>query len=128
MIANILRALAIAMVSLIVILSLVPPSLRPVTGAPHDFEHFAIFLLCGLCFGLGYRSGHLLQAGALVIFCALVEVLQRLSPGRHARLSDFLVDAAASCAGVLLAWIVLKMPRRATHSRRALPLDTGNQA
>jgi VanZ family protein len=128
MTANILRALAIAIAGLIVILSLVPPSLRPVTAAPHDFEHFAIFLLCGLCLGLGYRSGHLLQGGALVIFAAVVEVLQRLVPGRHARLGDFLIDAAAGCAGICLAWIGLKMPRRPAGGRRALPLDTGNQA
>jgi VanZ family protein len=128
MTANILRALAIAIAGLIVILSLVPPSLRPVTAAPHDFEHFAIFLLCGLCLGLGYRSGHLLQGGALVIFAAVVEVLQRLIPGRHARLGDFLIDAAAACAGVCLAWTVLKMPRRAAADRRTLPPDTGNQA
>jgi VanZ family protein len=89
-------------------LSLVPPSLRPVTGAPHDLEHFAIFALCGLAFGLGYSSRHLPCAISLVIFAGMVEVLQLAIPGRHARMVDFAVDALAGCAGVLIGWMALK--------------------
>ncbi len=106
---NLYRASAWTLVVTILILSLVPPSLRPVTGTPHDFEHFAIFALCGFAFGLGYRGRHLVHAIALVMFSGCVELLQLTAPGRHARVTDFVVDALASCAGVLVGWMTLKL-------------------
>jgi VanZ family protein len=106
---RIFRTLAWILIGAIVILSLVPPSFRPVTAAPHDLEHFAIFALCGYAFGLGYRSRHLLHAVALVTFAGAIEVLQVTAPGRHARMLDFVIDAMASCAGVLIGWVALKV-------------------
>jgi VanZ family protein len=87
----------------IVILSLVPPSYRPVTEASHGFEHLAIFLATGLAFGAGYSSRPFQIAVALVIFSGTVELLQQWVPGRHARLGDFLVDATAAGFGAVLA-------------------------
>ena len=84
------------------------PALRPDTGTPHNLEHFAIFALCGFAFGLGYRAGHLWQAVALVAFSGLIELLQLLVPGRHARAIDFVVDSLACCVGMLLAWLTVK--------------------
>ena len=80
----------------IVVLSLVPPSYRPVTEASHSFEHLAIFLVTGLAFGAGYPGRPFRIAVALVIFSGTVELLQQWVPGRHARLSDFLVDGTAA--------------------------------
>lgn len=89
-------------------LSLVPPSLRPVTNAPHNMEHVAIFLLTGICVGIGYPSRYGLRAVVLVGFAGLIEIAQLLAPGRHARLSDFIVDGLAAAAGVGLAWLSTK--------------------
>jgi VanZ family protein len=89
-------------------LSVVPASNRPVTGAPHNVEHFAIFALTGLLFGLGYGSHYLSQAACLVVFAGLVEVVQYWVPGRHARLNDFIVDAISACAGLLAASIAIR--------------------
>lgn len=101
------RALTWILIALILVLSLVPPSLRPVTGAPHNLEHFAIFALCGFCFGLGYGI-RLTPAIGLAAFSAVVEVLQLLVPGRHARLVDLVVDSLACGAGMLIAWLVIR--------------------
>jgi VanZ family protein len=106
---SIFRVPAWILVATIVILSLVPPSLRPVTEAPHALEHFAIFALCGYTFGLGYPSRYLFHAVALVTFAGVIEVLQFAVPGRHARVLDFVVDAIASCAGVFVGWVTLKV-------------------
>ncbi len=106
---SVFRGMAWILVAAIVLLSLVPPFLRPETGTPHGFEHFAIFALCGCAFGLGYRSRHLFQAIALVGFSGLIELLQLLAPGRHARMADFVVDALASTVGVLIGLMVLKV-------------------
>ena len=87
----------------IVVLSVSPASYRPVTGASNSFEHLAIFLTVGAVLAIGYRGRLPLMAGGLLLFCGLVEVLQFWVPGRHARLSDFLVDAASALAGVAIA-------------------------
>jgi len=42
----------------------------------------------------------------LVIFAGAVELAQTGVPGRHARLSDFIVDALAACVGVAIASIL----------------------
>jgi VanZ family protein len=94
------RIVAWCLAAAIIVLSLVPPDLRPETGAPHDLEHFMMYFLTGLAFSLGYgrRDGFL--AILLVIFAGSVELAQLLVPGRHARLSDFIVDAVAMSFGV----------------------------
>jgi VanZ family protein len=109
------RAGAWLLVVAIVALSLVPPSLRPITDAPHALEHLAIFLATGLAFGLGYRFHHLYQAIGLATFAGIIEVAQYWVPGRHARFGDFTVDATSTCIGVLAAWLIVK-----TMSRRRL--------
>jgi VanZ family protein len=88
---------------LITALSLVPPDLRPESGTSHHFEHFAIFCATGAAFGLGYHSNRRLPAVALVLFAAAIEFAQIFTPGRHARLGDFFVDALAACIGVALS-------------------------
>lgn len=89
----------------IVVLSLVPPALRPETGLPHDVEHFGIFWAMGAAFALGYRKNYIRMVAWLVIFAGSVEIAQLFVPGRHARLSDFIVDALAACVGVLSVWL-----------------------
>jgi len=97
----------------IVVLSVVPPDFRPVTPAPHNVEHLAIFFLTGLAFGLGYESRPFLQAIGLVAFSAAIELLQLSVPGRHARLSDFFVNAVSVALGIGLATLMAgRHPRR----------------
>jgi len=95
----VVRTVAWSLAAIVVVLSLVPSELRPETGLSHILEHFSIFAATGAAFGLGYeaRGGRL--AIQLVIFAGAVEIAQLFAPGRHARLSDFLVDAVAICAG-----------------------------
>jgi VanZ family protein len=95
----------------IVVLSVVPATLRPETSLPHIFEHFAIFWATGLAFALGYSLTPLL-ATSLVVFAGAVEVLQLFIPGRHARLSDFVVDALASVIGLITVLLVTQMRNR----------------
>jgi VanZ family protein len=39
----------------------------------------------------------------MTAFAGLIELAQLWAPDRHARLSDFVVDALAACAGVAIA-------------------------
>src|SRR6266516_3918505 len=92
-----------------VVLSLSTPSVRPTTGAAHGLEHFLIFLATGMAFGFGYSRRAGLLTIALPTFAAAIEVAQNWVPGRHARMSDFLVDAAALWLGVGLSYAFLKL-------------------
>ncbi len=83
-----------------VALTVVPPEFRPVTGAPSWLEHFAMFFITGSAFTLGYpRSGYPLSAAAIA-FTACLELLQLFVPGRHARVSDFVIDALSALIGI----------------------------
>ena len=88
----------------IAVLSLVPPTSRPVTSAPHSLEHFAIFAPTGLAFALGYPTRYLFQLVGLISFTAAVEMAQLWAPGRHARFSDFAINALGLCIGVGLGF------------------------
>ena len=104
----VLRAARIAgwfLAALVTLLSLVPPWLRPESGASHNLEHLAIFAVTGFAFGLAYNRRPALVMVALVIFAGAIEVAQLFVPGRHARLSDFIVDALALCLGVTVAFV-----------------------
>jgi VanZ family protein len=92
----------------IIVLSLGPPSTRPVTGTGHNFEHLAIFWVMGMAFGFGYPHRVVALPIGLFGFSAAVEVVQMMVPGRHARLGDFLTDAAASCLGVAISLLLVK--------------------
>ena len=103
---NAFRIASWLLVVAIVVLSLVPASLRPETDVPHAFEHLAIFVATGIAFGIGYGRRPRLVTLWLVIFAGAVELAQFAVPGRHARLSDFIVDALAACIGLAMASFV----------------------
>jgi VanZ family protein len=87
----------------IIIVSVVPPWLRPETNLPHHFEHFGVFCATGAAFMFGYSQRALKLAVALVGFAGFIEIVQIFVPGRHARLTDFIVDAAALPVGMAIA-------------------------
>lgn len=89
------------LVIVITVLSLVPASLRPETGVPHKLEHFAIFVLTGFAFGIGYNRKLFLVILSLVLFTGATELAQFLVPSRHPRLMDFVVDGIAVCIGAV---------------------------
>ncbi|MBK5961304.1 hypothetical protein CCR97_24315 [Rhodoplanes elegans] len=95
----------------IVVLSVVPPGLRPVVSS-QGVEHSAIFLLFGLAFGLAVPRRIVLQAVAAIVFTGAVELIQTLAPGRHARWSDFVVDTLGVLAGLALAAVMRRLAAR----------------
>ena len=108
-IRTICRTAAWLLIFAIAVLSLVQPSYRAVTHAPHNLEHFAIFFATGLAFGVGYPSRPFVLGSTLLIFCAAIEIAQRWVPGRHARLTDFIIDAAAVSIGVSMASLAARL-------------------
>jgi VanZ family protein len=100
------QIIAWSLAAAIIVLSVVPPGLRPQTVAPHQLEHLAIFAAAGFAFGLGFDQKRSLLAIYLVVFAGFIEFLQLFVPGRHARLSDFVVDAASIFGGLVTEYVV----------------------
>jgi VanZ family protein len=76
---------------------------------PHGLEHAAIFAIAGFAAALGYPGRPAFTMAALVLFSAAVELAQLFVPGRHARLIDFVVDAAAACIGAAAARLIARV-------------------
>jgi VanZ family protein len=106
------RIIAWLCVITIGVLSIVAPALRPVTFLPHSLEHAAIFAAAGFAATLGYPGRATHQMSAFVLFAAAVELGQIFAPGRHARLTDFVIDALAACAGFALAQALARLRAR----------------
>lgn len=101
--SNIVRYLAWLLAAAVTFATLGPPGLRPHSDLGQDGEHALAFVLVGLAFGLAYPRRRLLIAAAAVVLIGVLELMQFWAPGRHARLEDFLVDAATACLGFALA-------------------------
>ena len=92
-------------VILIGVLSLVPGTFRPDTGAPGKFEHLVAYL--GAAMLLTLRPDTLRvrwQALWLVPYAGALELAQLLIPGRHARFSDFVVSSIGAVLGMIAAF------------------------
>lgn len=124
MVTTIIRMTAWLFVLATVVLSLVPPQYRlvpdiPLADIPRTVEHFAIFLAAGLAFGLGYSAPYLSQLIQLTLFTAAVEIAQLWAPGRHARLSDFLIDALGATIGLTMGSALIRFTgQRTSQSKR----------
>jgi VanZ family protein len=99
----ILRIVAWSLAAAVAFATLGPPTYRPRSDLGQTGEHALAFLVVGLAFGLAYGRNRRATAAASIVLIGLLELLQRWMPGRHARLGDFVVDALAACAGLLLA-------------------------
>jgi VanZ family protein len=70
-----------------------------VTGAPRDLEHFAAFALVGVMLSLAYPEKRLKLVAFGAVTIAAIEFMQVFVPGRHAYLSDFLLNVVGFCLG-----------------------------
>jgi VanZ family protein len=113
----ILRLFAWGLAAAIAYATLGPATQRPHSNLGQNGEHALAFVLLGLAFGLAYARAPRLTAVLVIAYTGLVEVLQFLAPGRHARLSDFVVDALGACAGfagaLAIDWLIGRARRSA---------------
>ena len=119
MVVKIARIAAWLLVVALVVMTLGPPTVRPVTGFNRSLEHVAAFALLGLAFGLAYDRRMLLALIGIAV-AALMETLQQVVPGRHAYFRDFVINAASVCAGLALAVFLDGIRRRTTAAGRNL--------
>lgn len=107
-----LRLCAWGLAAAVTFATLGPPRYRPHADLGQAGEHALAFVLVGLAFGLAYRRYRLLTAAAAVALTGAIEIMQFWAPGRHARLSDFVVDALAALAGLAAATLLDRVVKR----------------
>ena len=92
----------------IIVYSLIPQAERVGTGVTGKCEHVLAYGGTGLLLALSFRSekGPLFAATLLAFMACLLEFLQQWAPGRHPRVSDAVVSAAAGALGAAVAaWL-----------------------
>ena len=62
-------------------------------------------VLAGGFFALGYRRNPAALGILAIALSGLLELLQLIVPGRHARPSDFAINAFAACLGIAAVWL-----------------------
>ena len=111
----ILRLLAWGLAAAIAFATLGPPEQRPHLSLGQNGEHALAFVLLGLAFGSAYTRNRLPTTAFVIAFTGVIELLQFLAPGRHARLEDFVVDALAATLGLAAAaafdWTIRRTQR-----------------
>ena len=105
---SLVRLAGILGVGLIVVLSLIPGSYRPHTGAPGGLEHVFAYALTAAMLALGWRS--LFQIVVIVVglfaLAGGLELAQLLVPGRSSELATALASGLGGVlGGMLAAWL-----------------------
>lgn len=103
----------------IIILSVVPGTVRPHVLGNDSAEHFVAYFTAGGLFAIGHqlavgdqRSQRLRSSGILLATCAgFLEFIQLWIPGRTASISDFGVSTIAAWIG-LLAVVLIGLTRK----------------
>ena len=107
-------AIVAAWLALIVIaiITVGPIDMRPISGAPPQFERAMAFMMVGFLFALAYPK-HIWWAVILVV-CATfgLELLQNIRPDRHGREADAVVKFAGAAVGLALGWLSARIIAR----------------
>jgi VanZ family protein len=110
-----LKLVAWGLAAAVTYATLGPPGSRPHAAAlGQGGEHALAFVMVGLAFGVAYTRKRWRTAAMVIGFTGLIEVLQFLAPGRHARLEDFLIDAFAAGVGLAAAALIVNRMQRSS--------------
>jgi VanZ family protein len=110
------RAIGFACVAAIIVLSLLPADERPHTGLAGQVEHAIAYFGTAVFLALGFRTmrDRVATISLLVGLAAVLELIQRLIPGRHSQFIDWFASSFGAGVGVLA---VILMERLLTLSR-----------
>jgi hypothetical protein len=105
------RTAALALLAIIVFATLSPIQMRPHI-ADANLERGLAYVLLGLAIAIGFPK-RLYQVAIFVICTAgVLEMLQIIDPGRHARFLDAFLKASAGIAGIALGHFLVRAANR----------------
>jgi VanZ family protein len=113
--------LVICYAVIITTLSLLPATNAPAFGGLWDkFQHFGAYaLFMMLAFPLAHsHRWRLMTAIGIIIYSAIMEYAQRLSPGRHTSWEDIFANSLGVAAGYLLVWGLLSGSKYFSKNQR----------
>jgi VanZ family protein len=97
------RAMGLACVVALIVLSLLPGNERPHTGSPGQLEHTVAYFGTAAFLALGFRTttDRVTAILLLIGLAAVLEVIQLVIPGRYSQIIDWLASSLGAGAGVL---------------------------
>lgn len=113
---SISRIAALLLLAAITFATLSPIQLRPHLGDA-NMERALAYVLFGFALSLGFPSRMSRATLFVFVVAGVLEFLQIFDPGRHARLIDALVKAAAGVVGIMLGRFVIAFASRAVARR-----------
>ncbi|CAM5396367.1 hypothetical protein MAUB1S_06747 [Mycolicibacterium aubagnense] len=111
------RLAAIFLLALIVFATLSPIGLRPHLGDA-NLERALAYLLLGSALALSFPRHAMRMAVFVVGIAAVLEALQLIDPGRHGRIEDMIVKAAAGLIGIGVVVLAGRLLRRSSPTER----------
>ncbi len=106
------KPIAWLLLAAIIFVTVSPIGLRPHTITSVNLDRALAYLVVGLAFAVAYPRHWLAVAALLVVGAVGIELLQYLSPTRHARMHDAAVKAVGACLGVLIGMLVNRLRRQ----------------
>jgi VanZ family protein len=105
-------------IAALAVVSLLPASLLVRTELGGGMEHMLAYLGTALLTALAYdERGSVRPLALLLAYAAVLEYLQRFSPGRHSQLNDFLFSAAGVMIGIAGFTLLKALQRREGKAR-----------
>jgi VanZ family protein len=97
------RAIGLACVAVIIVLSLVPGDERPHTGLAGQIEHALAYFGTAVFLTVGFRTmkDRVAAISLLVGLAAVLELMQRVIPGRHSQFIDWSASSLGAGAGMI---------------------------
>ena len=101
-----MRVVAWLLLTGLVVVTLSPISLRPISPLPTQVERAVALLLVGFVFALAYPRRLALVASLVLGATVVLELLQLLAPSRHSGWPDVAVKLVGGAIGLACGWIV----------------------
>jgi VanZ family protein len=105
------RAIGAVCLIALVVLSLLPGDERPHTGAAGQAEHAVAYFGTAMFLAFAFQTmrGRVAIISLLIGMAAVLEVFQRLIPGRHSQLIDWLASSSGAVLGVLAVILIQRL-------------------
>ena len=114
------RGCCIAALVLLVFVGLGPENWQPRSGLGFEVDHFVGYFVLTLMFCLAWPRP-LVVAGVLVVFAAVLEALQALTPDRWSNIWAVFYGACGVMAAALVADLFIRARRRFQSERAPKP-------